>query len=172
MHGSTLISEVLIKRGKKTPFFLEVPIPFYQSKQSSYSVSRLRNITISDSSGQMISSLFYLQELQRTFSMRTTLGVLSDTDPRFSGAVRCCSTFQFLYARLETGRIMRLGMAGGRPHRFPHNNFSSVYRIFTKVGHMIPLQKGKNPIYFGVIRSKVKVTVTIHRIFDNRVVST
>jgi len=30
---------------------------------------------------------------------------------------------------------------------------------------MIALWKGKNPIYFGVIRSKVKVTVTIHRIF-------
>ena len=59
--------------------------------------------------------------------------------------------------------------AGGRPHRFPHNNLSSVYRIFTKLGHMIPLWKGKNPIYFGVVRSKV--TVTINRIFDNRVVS-
>jgi hypothetical protein len=46
-------------------------------------------------------------------------------------------------------------VAGGHPHRFPHNNFSSV----------------KNPIYFGVIRSKVKVTVTINIIFDNRVVS-
>jgi hypothetical protein len=57
----------------------------------------------------------------------------------------------FLYARLETGRIMWLGMAAGRrPHRFSHNNFSSVYRIFTKLGHMIPLWKGKNPIYFGV----------------------
>ena len=77
----------------------------------------------------------------------------------------------FLYACLETGRIMWLGMAaGGRPHRFPHNNFSSVYQIFTKLGHMIPLWKGKNPIYFGVIRSKVKVTVTINRIFDNKVV--
>ena len=38
-------------------------------------------------------------------------------------------------------------------------------------GHMIPLWKGKNPIYFGVIRSKVKVTITINRIFDNRIVS-
>ena len=28
---------------------------------------------------------------------------------------------------------------GGHPHRFPHNNFSSVYRIFTKLGYMIPL---------------------------------
>ena len=62
--------------------------------------------------------------------------------------------------------------AGGRPHRFPHNNFNSVYLIFTKLGHMIPLWKRKNPIYFGVIRSKVKVTITINRIFDNRVVST
>ena len=53
---------------------------------------------------------------------------------------------------------------GGRPHRFPHNNFSSVYRLFTKLGHMIPLWKGKKPIYFGVIRSKVKVTVTINMI--------
>ena len=34
---------------------------------------------------------------------------------------------------------------------------------------MIPLWKGKNPIYFGVIRSKV--AITINRIFDNRVVS-
>jgi hypothetical protein len=58
--------------------------------------------------------------------------------------------------------------AGGHPH----NNFSSVYQIFTKLGHMIPLWKGKNLIYFGVIRSKVKVTITINRIFDNRVVST
>jgi hypothetical protein len=48
---------------------------------------------------------------------------------------------------------------------------SSVYQIFTKLGHMIPPWKGKNPIYFGVIRSKVKVTITINRIFDNRVVS-
>ena len=63
-------------------------------------------------------------------------------------------------------------VAGGRPHRFPHNNFSFVYRIFTKLGHMIPLWKGKNPIYFGDIRSKVKVTININRISDNRVVST
>ena len=66
---------------------------------------------------------------------------------------------------------MWLGMAGGRPRMFPINNFSSVYRIFTKLGHMIPLWEGKNPIYFRVIRSKVKVTVTINKNFDNRVVS-
>ena len=45
----------------------------------------------------------------------------------------------FLYAHLETGRIMWLGMAGGRPDRFLHDNFSSVYWIFTKLRHMIPL---------------------------------
>jgi hypothetical protein len=60
---------------------------------------------------------------------------------------------------------------GGRPHRFPHDNFSSVYQIFTKLGHMIPLWKGKNPIYFGVIMSKVKVTVTINKCLDITVVS-
>jgi hypothetical protein len=61
-------------------------------------------------------------------------------------------------------------LAGGCPHRFLHNNFSFVYWIFTKLDQT-PLWKGKNSIYFGVIRSKVKVTVTIHIIFDNRVVS-
>ena len=49
--------------------------------------------------------------------------------------------------------------------------YSSVYRIFTKLGHMIPLWKGKNSIYFGVIRSKVKVTITLNILFDNKVVS-
>jgi hypothetical protein len=60
---------------------------------------------------------------------------------------------------------------GGRAStQVSHNNFSSVYRIFTKLGHMIPLWMGKNPIYFGVIRSKVKVT--INKFVDNRIVST
>ena len=36
---------------------------------------------------------------------------------------------------------------------------------------MISLWKGKSPIYFGVIRSKVKVTVTMNIIFGNRVFS-
>ena len=39
----------------------------------------------------------------------------------------------------NSGRAACGGCAGVRPHRFPHNNFSSVYRIFTKFGHMIPL---------------------------------
>jgi hypothetical protein len=54
---------------------------------------------------------------------------------------------------------------------FPHDNFSSVYWIFTKLGHMIHLWKGKNHIYFWVIRSNVKVAVTMNTIFDNRNVS-
>jgi hypothetical protein len=32
---------------------------------------------------------------------------------------------------------------------------------------LIALWKGNNPIYFGIIRSKVKDTVTINRMFDN-----
>jgi hypothetical protein len=56
-------------------------------------------------------------------------------------------------------------------HWFPHNSFSSVYRIFTKLGHMIPLWKGKNPIFGGLLRSNVKVIVTINNFFDNMVVS-
>jgi hypothetical protein len=36
---------------------------------------------------------------------------------------------------------------------------------------MIFLCKGKNSIYFGVIMSKVKVTVTMNIIVNNRVVS-
>ena len=46
--------------------------------------------------------------------------------------------------------------AGGLPDRFPHTNFSSVYRIFTKLGHLIPMWKGKNPFILGPfgLRSK------------------
>jgi hypothetical protein len=47
---------------------------------------------------------------------------------------------------------------------------STHHWIFNKLGHMIPLWKGKNPIYFGVIKSKVKVTITINRILMKIVV--
>ena len=53
---------------------------------------------------------------------------------------------------------------------FPHDNFSSVYWIFTKLDHMIALWKGKKPIYFGVNRSKVKVTITINIIFYHLII--
>jgi hypothetical protein len=46
---------------------------------------------------------------------------------------------------------------------------SSVYWIFTKLDHMIAMWKGKIPIYFGVIRSKVKIPVAMNIIVDNRV---
>ena len=49
------------------------------------------------------------------------------------------------YYRIGYGELA----AGGRPHRFPHNNFSSVYWIFTKQGHMILLWKGKKAIFRG-----------------------
>ena len=35
---------------------------------------------------------------------------------------------------------------------------------------MIALWKGKNPIYFGVIRSKVKVTVAINNFFYHLII--
>ena len=54
---------------------------------------------------------------------------------------------------------------------FLQDNFNSIYLIFNKLGHMIVLWKRKNPIFFGVIRSKVKVTVTMNIIFDSMVVS-
>ena len=106
------------------------------------------------------------------FCIFSSLSSLSSSVCMFQNLWSWYLLYSFLYARLETGRIMWLGMAGGHPHRFPHNNFSSVYQIFTKLDHMIPLWEGKNPIYVGVIRSKVKVTVTINIIFDNRVIST
>jgi hypothetical protein len=40
-------------------------------------------------------------------------------------------------------------------------NQNLVGSIFTKLDHMIALWKGKNPIYFGVIRSKVTITINI-----------
>ena len=121
--------------------------------------------------------------------LRTRFSSLSNSSYFFSG-IKCCWTGSPIQPLLLYGfhtPVSRRAVlcdwkwraagggrrvAGGvRPHRFPHNNFGYVYRIFTKHGHMIPLWKGKNPIYFGVIRSKGKVTVTINIIFDNRVVS-
>ena len=39
--------------------------------------------------------------------------------------------------------------AGGRPHRFPYNNFTSVYRIVTKLSHMIPGRRGRTFFILG-----------------------
>jgi hypothetical protein len=81
----------------------------------------------------------------------------------------------FLYDRLETGRIMWLGMAGGRragdrPHRFPHNNFSSIYRIFTKLATRFPCGRGRTLFILGSLGQRSR-SLTINRIVDNRVVS-
>jgi hypothetical protein len=38
---------------------------------------------------------------------------------------------------------------------FPHNNFSSVYWIFNKYGHMIPPVEGEEPyLFWGRQRSR------------------
>jgi hypothetical protein len=73
--------------------------------------------------------------------------------------------FSFSWHKAKWGKIWETSenLAKLRTGSFPHS-FSSVHWIFTKLDHMIALWKGKNPIYFGVIRSKVKVTVTINRI--------
>ena len=47
---------------------------------------------------------------------------------------------------------------------FLHDNFSSVYWNFTKLGHMIPLWKGKKPIYFGVI-----TIIPFDNLYDGRI---
>jgi hypothetical protein len=54
------------------------------------------------------------------------------------------------------GGIYKTTTYDGRPHRFPHNNFSSVYQIFTKLGHVIIGFKCLNHIHVGVslIRDK------------------
>ena len=86
----------------------------------------------------------------------------------FSVVKRFSNKWRFFFQLRISGRSVLCNWVWrvvGRPHRFPHNNFSSVYRIFNKLGYMIPLWKGKNPIYFGIIRSKVKVTVTINIFF-------
>ena len=53
-----------------------------------------------------------------------------------------------------------------------HTGFRTITLVLYKLGHMIPLWERKNPIYVGIIRSKVKVTVNINIIVDKRVVST
>jgi hypothetical protein len=37
---------------------------------------------------------------------------------------------------------------------YSNDDLDLVYWILTKPGHMIPLWKGKNPIYFGVISQR------------------
>jgi hypothetical protein len=82
----------------------------------------------------------------------------------------CLLFLLFIFIRSsQDGPYYVIGYDEWRPGVYTGFRTITVCRIFTKLGHMIPLWKGKNPIYFGVIRSKV--TVTINIIFDNRVVS-
>jgi hypothetical protein len=88
-----------------------------------------------------------------------------------------CLSFCTFFTPVSRRAVLFNGYGGRRPaggslHRFPHNNFSSIYWIFNKLGHIIPLWKGKNTICYGVIRSKVKVTVIMNIMFDNIIVST
>jgi len=72
------------------------------------------------------------------------------------------SYLSFLFIRLSwDGPYCVIGYGGRRAG--VHTGFRTItlvlyIGIITKLGHMISLWKGKNPIYFGVIRSKVKVT--------------
>jgi hypothetical protein len=63
------------------------------------------------------------------------------------------------------------GRAGGRPHRFLHTNFSSVYRIFIKLGHMIPCGRERTLFILGSLGQRSR-SLIINIIFDNRVIST
>ena len=105
--------------------------------------------------------------MQASFHLLTCEKYLSECIISLRGHVWAHITSSILplfYARLETGRIMWLGMAvDGRAG--VHTSFRTITLVLYKLGHMIPLWKGKNPIYVGVIRSKVKVTVTMNIIF-------
>ena len=101
----------------------------------------------------------------RTITLVLYIGSLSNLATWFP-----CGRGRTLYILGSLGQGHRYYKYNFWQRSFPHDNFCSVYWNFNKLGHMIPLWKGKNPIYFGVIRSKVASTINI--IFDNRVVST
>ena len=66
----------------------------------------------------------------------------------------CLLFLLFIFIRSsQDGPYYVIGYDEWRPGVYTGFRTITVYRIFTKLGHMIPLWKGKNPIYFGVIRS-------------------
>jgi hypothetical protein len=79
---------------------------------------------------------------------------------------------QQLFITIKRKGVLKLHSYKSESHLSKDYPCQAWFHFFKKHGHMIPLWKGKNPIYFGVIRSKVKVTITINGIFDNRVIST
>jgi len=111
-----------------SPLTMKSPInsPLQISKLSRYLLTNL----------QLVNLLLSRNTMHCLFDVSHNLSIIALSD--------CClmSNEQFLYARLETRPYYVIGYggrlaAGGRPHRFPHNNFSSVYWILTKLGHMI-----------------------------------
>jgi hypothetical protein len=84
----------------------------------------------------MITLVLYIGSLP---NLATWFPTWKGKNPIYFGAIR-----SKVKVTITINRIFDKGL-------FPHDNFSSVYWIFTKLGHMIPLWKGKNPIYFGVI---------------------
>jgi hypothetical protein len=62
--------------------------------------------------------------------------------------------------------------AGGRPHSFRTLTLVLYFGSLSNLTTWFPCGKGNYLIYFGIIRSKVKVTVNMNKCFDNRVVST
>ena len=59
------------------------------------------------------------------------------------------SIWPFLYAHLKMGCIMWLGMAGGRPPSFPHNNFSSVIWSLPNMATWFPCRRGRTLFILG-----------------------
>jgi hypothetical protein len=89
---------------------------------------------------------FWQQDRFRTITLVLYIGSLTNLATRFPcGRGR---TLFILGSKVKVTVTINIILTTGS---FPHDNFSSVYWIFTKLGHMIPLSKRKNPIYFGVI---------------------
>ena len=83
-------------------------------------------------------------------------------------------SLSFLYARLETGRIMWLGMAGRRV--CVHTGFRTITLVLyigslPNLATWFPCGRGRTLIILGSIGQRSR-SLTINIIFDNRVVST
>ena len=83
----------------------------------------------------------------------------------FHSMVPCC----FLYARLETGRIMWLGMAG------VHSGFCTITLVLyigslPNLATWFPCGRGRTLFILGSLGQRSR-SLTINIIFDNRVIS-
>jgi len=82
--------------------------------------------------------------------------------------------YSFFYARLKTGRIMWLGMVGSGRRAGVHTGFRTITLVLyigslPNLATCFPYARWRTLFILG---SKVKVTVPINIISDNRVVST